>query len=218
MRRSLRSALAALFLAACGSGDNRTLNAGSGVSDAAATGASSGAAMSGSGTGATSGTGTTGAAGSPDAATTGSSSGTASSGASTCPASLPAVGSQACSGTTVCQYGHASCCGIASSFMTCKCQFGQFNCYQTVECNFACAGPSDASSDADSSTHAPDTGVGDGSSHANDTGAGDGAVGTPCGVTSECASGLLCCYPCGIPGCHNQCTQVPQGGQCPLLP
>ena len=35
---------------------------------------------------------------------------------------------------------------------------------------------------------------------------GTGASGSACAITSECGSGLSCCYPCGIPGCTNQCT------------
>lgn len=45
----------------------------------------------------------------------------------------------------------------------------------------------------------------------------DAAVGTACTSDSECGSGLLCCYPCGIPGCTNACS-VPMDGQCPALP
>jgi hypothetical protein len=33
----------------------------------------------------------------------------------------------------------------------------------------------------------------------------------------DCAPGLLCCYPCGIPGCMNRCTE-PMNGRCPLVP
>lgn len=41
--------------------------------------------------------------------------------------------------------------------------------------------------------------------------------GSVCTLDEECASGLLCCYPCGVPGCDNQCI-VPVMGGCPLLP
>jgi hypothetical protein len=41
--------------------------------------------------------------------------------------------------------------------------------------------------------------------------------GSLCAVDAECAEGLLCCYPCGVAGCENQCT-VPVEGQCPLYP
>jgi hypothetical protein len=34
----------------------------------------------------------------------------------------------------------------------------------------------------------------------------------------DCAAGLKCCYPCGIPGCHNQCLQPGANGMCPLFP
>jgi hypothetical protein len=48
-------------------------------------------------------------------------------------------------------------------------------------------------------------------------GGGSGTVGTPCSADDECMTGLLCCYPCGIPGCTNQCLE-PMGGSCPLFP
>jgi len=36
---------------------------------------------------------------------------------------------------------------------------------------------------------------------------------------SGCAIGLRCCYPCGIPGCENQCMPPdPVSGECPLMP
>jgi hypothetical protein len=35
---------------------------------------------------------------------------------------------------------------------------------------------------------------------------GTGASGDHCTVTSDCGGGLSCCYPCGVPGCTNQCT------------
>lgn len=47
---------------------------------------------------------------------------------------------------------------------------------------------------------------------------GDGGVGTTCGSDGECAPGLKCCYPCGIPGCQNQCTQPGSDGQCIPVP
>lgn len=34
---------------------------------------------------------------------------------------------------------------------------------------------------------------------------GTGATGDVCTATPDCASGLSCCYPCGIPGCTNVC-------------
>lgn len=46
----------------------------------------------------------------------------------------------------------------------------------------------------------------------------DGEVGSACTFDDECNTGLKCCYPCGIPGCENQCT-VPDGtGECPAFP
>jgi hypothetical protein len=39
------------------------------------------------------------------------------------------------------------------------------------------------------------------------------------GMPDACAPGLLCCYPCGIPGCQNQCMQPdPNTNMCPLFP
>lgn len=46
---------------------------------------------------------------------------------------------------------------------------------------------------------------------------GGSPAGTLCGSTAECAAGLMCCYPCGIPGCSNRCI-APMGGRCPLFP
>ncbi len=49
--------------------------------------------------------------------------------------------------------------------------------------------------------------------------AGGGVEGTLCTTSSECAPGLLCCYPCGIPGCMNRCTRpLPGTMRCPLIP
>jgi hypothetical protein len=45
------------------------------------------------------------------------------------------------------------------------------------------------------------------------TGSCDGA----CVTNADCAAGTLCCYPCGIPGCKNQCL-TPMNGMCPLFP
>jgi hypothetical protein len=47
---------------------------------------------------------------------------------------------------------------------------------------------------------------------------GDAGVGLPCPNGTECAKGLLCCYPCGIPGCDNQCMPPDPSGGCPLFP
>jgi hypothetical protein len=44
-----------------------------------------------------------------------------------------------------------------------------------------------------------------------------GTAGTLCSRDTDCTGGLLCCYPCGIPGCMNRCT-APMGGRCPLIP
>ncbi len=48
------------------------------------------------------------------------------------------------------------------------------------------------------------------------TGGGSG-LGQLCTQTSECGSGLLCCYPCGTAGCINQCMQPTQNGLCPMF-
>jgi hypothetical protein len=56
-----------------------------------------------------------------------------------CPAQQPHDGDP-CSGSASCQYGHSTCCGIAYSALTCKCQLNGYSCAQTVECNFACPG------------------------------------------------------------------------------
>jgi hypothetical protein len=38
-----------------------------------------------------------------------------------------------------------------------------------------------------------------------------------CTVDTDCAPGMLCCYPCGIPDCMNMCT-TPVNGKCPMPP
>jgi hypothetical protein len=43
-------------------------------------------------------------------------------------------------------------------------------------------------------------------------------AGAPCTMDSECSTGLKCCYPCGIPGCHNECIQPLASGACPMFP
>jgi hypothetical protein len=45
-----------------------------------------------------------------------------------------------------------------------------------------------------------------------------GDAGDACDATSDCAPGLLCCYPCGVAGCHDQCMAPTTGNQCPLFP
>jgi hypothetical protein len=54
-----------------------------------------------------------------------------------CPAQQPKDG-DACTGTSHCGYGHATCCGVSSTANTCVCQQGHFSCSMTVECNFVC--------------------------------------------------------------------------------
>lgn len=49
----------------------------------------------------------------------------------------------------------------------------------------------------------------------NKGGKGEGVA---CGGDSECQGGLKCCYPCGVPGCQDQCTAVDGNGECPAFP
>jgi hypothetical protein len=60
-----------------------------------------------------------------------------------CPDQKPSDGA-ACSGSSSCQYGQSTCCGMQYSLFTCRCQAGGFSCSMTVECNFTCP---DASAD-----------------------------------------------------------------------
>jgi hypothetical protein len=65
-----------------------------------------------------------------------------------------------------------------------------------------------------------DAGTDAGTDAGADAGADGGglAAGQLCGSDGECATGLLCCYPCGIPGCMNRCgSPDPRTGRCPLL-
>lgn len=39
-----------------------------------------------------------------------------------------------------------------------------------------------------------------------------------CTDSLQCPAGLLCCYPCGIPGCQNRCMPPASNGHCPLFP
>lgn len=43
---------------------------------------------------------------------------------------------------------------------------------------------------------------------------------TELGCTSDdqCGPGERCCYPCGIPGCTNQCMAPDAAGECPMFP
>jgi hypothetical protein len=46
-----------------------------------------------------------------------------------------------------------------------------------------------------------------------------GAAGTQCLDDTECADGLKCCYPCGVPDCFNQCMEPDMmTGDCPMFP
>lgn len=42
-------------------------------------------------------------------------------------------------------------------------------------------------------------------------------TGILCDNNSQCPAGTLCCYPCGIPGCHDECI-APLNGHCPHYP
>jgi hypothetical protein len=43
-------------------------------------------------------------------------------------------------------------------------------------------------------------------------------AGATCTSDQDCASGLKCCYPCGIPDCQNVCMTPDIRGSCPLFP
>ncbi len=50
----------------------------------------------------------------------------------------------------------------------------------------------------------------------NPTGAN---VGGNCNSDQDCISGLVCCYPCGVEGCHNKCKPADATGGCgPAIP
>jgi hypothetical protein len=77
--------------------------------------------------------------------------------------------------------------------------------------------PADAGTDVISDVVVPDTGT-------DAAAGGTGQLGDLCGDPGQptCASGLVCCYPCGIAGCHNRCTTPCTSGPCargcPLYP
>jgi len=52
-----------------------------------------------------------------------------------------------------------------------------------------------------------------------DPSCGDGGLeaGATCTSDQDCASGLKCCYPCGIPDCQNVCMMPDERGSCPLF-
>jgi hypothetical protein len=39
-----------------------------------------------------------------------------------------------------------------------------------------------------------------------------------CTADGQCAPGLKCCYPCGTPGCSNECIAPLASGMCPMYP
>jgi hypothetical protein len=43
-------------------------------------------------------------------------------------------------------------------------------------------------------------------------------AGDDCASDDECSGNLICCYPCGVQGCHNVCTVPNKSGTCPLMP
>jgi hypothetical protein len=60
-----------------------------------------------------------------------------------------------------------------------------------------------------------------GTDDTNDTAcmhAGDAGSGAACQGDNDCQNGLKCCYPCGTPGCTNQCMKPDSSGQCPAFP
>jgi hypothetical protein len=140
-----------------------------------------------------------------------------------CPAQLPtSIGSgPPCTGTTICEYGQATCCGISSSAYTCKCQDGTFWCSMTVECNFFCpeAG-TDGTSGAGGAGGNGDGGVqtvhNEGQSCDDGLGCTPGlvckAIGDPCPTYPNCN---ICYLPCGTDGgCpSNYRTCFPPSGQ-----
>lgn len=44
------------------------------------------------------------------------------------------------------------------------------------------------------------------------------AEGHACTSDADCASGLACCYPCGVEGCRDVCMHVEPGAGCPEIP
>jgi hypothetical protein len=47
---------------------------------------------------------------------------------------------------------------------------------------------------------------------------GDAGANRTCSSDGDCARGLKCCYPCGIPDCSNVCMTPDRNGECPLFP
>jgi len=148
-----------LFIVSVGCGSSDTTASQDADSSLPGTGGSPGAdgSSAGSGGSSTAGNGNNGtdgsSAGSGGSSTAGNNGGggttdradAATGDANGCPAEQPRLITP-CSGSLTCSYGQATCCGITSSFFTCKCQNGSFSCYQTVECNFVC--PDASSRDA----------------------------------------------------------------------
>src|SRR5262245_55363298 len=56
-----------------------------------------------------------------------------------------------------------------------------------------------------------------GSSGSSDASGAGGSGASSCANNGNCPTGFRCCYPCGIPGCTDQCIFT-DGGQCPLYP
>jgi hypothetical protein len=46
--------------------------------------------------------------------------------------------------------------------------------------------------------------------------AGPISLSTLCHSNADCPTGQLCCYPCGIPDCHNIC-MAPVNKRCPMF-
>jgi hypothetical protein len=91
------------------------------------------------------------------------------------------------------------------------------------------SGARDSAGDSTGDSATPDTAIADtavasdagdarDATDADETREGGLPEGSDCTSTPECASGLACCYPCGIPGCHDKCIKVDADGKCPLFP
>jgi hypothetical protein len=57
----------------------------------------------------------------------------------------------------------------------------------------------------------------DASSDARSEAEGGASLGGPCRTLNDCASGLVCCYPCGAVGCTNQCMVPCDAGGAPCI-
>ncbi len=119
------------------------------------------------------------------------------------------------------------CCCSGDQLGDILCQGGKWTCsigwfYSGNQCNsVGCGGPCSlpCMTDAGASSASPDTGEADAGGVDAPTDASDvvyGQVGAVCGQDGSppCDPELVCCYPCGIPGCQNQCTVPCTGVEC----